>query len=211
MDKFPLAASGWRYILSTAFLAAVGSSLGAWWLSGPLWIITAWMTWFFRDPSRNVSTPESALICPADGRVVAVEEVDCPELPGGRALLVSVFMNIFDVHVNRAPISGGVVWSAHRAGAFHPADQARVCRQNERQEVLLRRGDGALVLVVQVAGLVARRIECWLTPGEMVRRGQRFGMIRFGSRVDLYLPLQARVVVEPGQKVRAGITVMGEI
>lgn len=211
MDKFPLATSGWVYLLATVALAGVASALGLPWLAWPLWLIAAWMAWFFRDPARHSQAGPEAIIAPADGKVVAVQEVDCPELPGGRARLVSIFMNIFDVHVNRLPISGQVLSVAHRAGGYDPADQPQVSRGNERQEIVMAGERGQALMVAQVAGLVARRIECWLTPRQMVQRGARFGMIRFGSRVDVYLPLEAQVLVSLGQKVKAGETVIGAL
>jgi len=143
--------------------------------------------------------------------VVAVQAVERPELPGGQALMISVFMNVFDVHVNRAPVSGKVVRLAHRPGGFVPADRAEARLANERQEALIQTEAGQLVLVVQVAGLVARRIECRLAPGQWVHRGQRFGMIRFGSRVDLYLPPASRALVRPGDRVKAGVTTLAEL
>jgi phosphatidylserine decarboxylase len=211
MDKFPVALSGLAYILSTVVLAGVASALDVWLMAWPLWLIAVWMVWFFRDPARNSQAGPEAVIAPADGKVVAVQEVACPELPQGRARLVSIFMNIFDVHVNRLPVGGKVLAVAHRAGDFDPADQPQVSRGNERQEILLLSDRGYSLLVVQVAGLVARRIECRLIPNQIVPRGQRFGMIRFGSRVDVYLPLEAQVQVSLGQRVKAGETVIGAL
>lgn len=210
-DKCPLAASGWPYVLSFAFLTLVAAMLCLGWLAWPLGVITAWMIWFFRDPARFAAAGPGAVICPADGKVVAVQEVERLDLPGGRALMISVFMNIFDVHVNRAPVSGRVVRLAHRPGAFVPADRAEAPTDNERQEAVIQTEAGQLVMVVQVAGLVARRIECRLAPGEWVHRGQRFGMIRFGSRVDLYLPPTTKAVARLGDRVKAGITVLAEL
>ncbi len=211
MDKFPVALSGLAYILATVALAWVASALGVWWLAWPLWLIAVWMVWFFRDPARQSLAGPEAVIAPADGKIVAVQEVACPELPQGRARMVSIFMNIFDVHVNRLPVSGKVLSVAHQAGDFDPADQPQVSRGNERQEVVLLSDRGYTMMMVQVAGLVARRIECGLTPNQIVPRGQRFGMIRFGSRVDVYLPLEAQVMVSLGQRVKAGETVIGAL
>ena len=210
-DKFPIAASGWPYLAGFGGLAGVAFALGVTWLAWPLALITAWMAWFFRDPARFAPAGPAAVICPADGRVVAVEEVDRPDLPGGRAAMISIFMNIFDVHVNRAPIDGRVVRLAHLPGGYQPADRPGARVDNERQEILIQGEDGRLVLVAQVAGLVARRIECRLAPGELVHRGQRFGMIRFGSRLDVYLPPETRVRVLPGQKVKAGLSLLAEL
>lgn len=167
-------------------------------------------TSFAIRPVRRKPPPE-AVLSPADGKVVAVEEVETDKLPGGRGIVVSIFMNLFDVHVNRLPISGRVESVVHYPGGFKSADlpQARV--ENERQEVLLINSRGRPLLVTQVAGLVARRIECRLTPGDLVQRGERYGMIRFGSRLDVYLPMDASVDVSLGQRVKAGASIIGEM
>lgn len=210
-DKFPLAASGWGYLLAALALAGVASALRVWPLALPLWCITGWIAWFFRDPARLSLAGPSAVISPADGKVVAVEEAACPELPGGRAVYISIFMNIFDVHVNRAPLEGSVEAITRHPGGFRPANQPQARLENERVSLLLAAPAGQRILVTQVAGLVARRIECWLTPGDFVRRGQRYGMIRFGSRLDVYLPLGTKIKVGLGQRVRAGETILGEL
>ncbi len=211
MDKFPLARGGWPYLAVTLLLAWVASALGVWLLAVPLWLAWALMLWFFRDPARVSQAGAAAVISPADGQVVALDQVDCPELPGGRALLISIFMNIFDVHVNRLPVGGRVLAVSHRPGGFVPADRPQARLGNERLELLLERADGQRVLVVQVAGLVARRIECRLAAGDSGQRGQRYGMIRFGSRLDVYLPPTAKVALVLGQRTRAGETVLAEL
>ncbi|KMY65769.1 hypothetical protein AAU61_20255 [Desulfocarbo indianensis] len=211
LDKFPLAASGWPYVLGYLFLALVASALGAWWLAAPLWLLTGFIAFFFRDPAREAFAPAAAVLSPADGRVVAVEEVEAPDMPGGRATMVSVFMSIFNVHVNRAPADGQVQSVERKSGAFVNAARRDASHCNERVEVVLKDSQGRALKVTQVAGLVARKIECSLIPGEMVRRGQRFGMIRFGSRLDVLLPLEAKVAVSLGQKVKAGISILGEL
>ncbi len=211
IDKFPLAVAGWPYMLGYLFLTLVASALGVWWLAVPLGLLTVFISFFFRDPAREAFAPAEAVLSPADGRVVTVEEVAAPDLPGGRALLVSVFMSVFNVHVNRAPVSGVVQRVEYKTGAFVNAARRDASHSNERVEVVLEDAAGRLVKVVQVAGLVARRIECRLAPGQQVRRGDRFGMIRFGSRLDVYLPPGARVTVDLGQKVKAGISILGEL
>ncbi len=140
-----------------------------------------------------------------------VGEVAAPELPRGRALLVSIFMTLLDVHVNRLPVSGRVIQTRHLPGGFLPADRAQARQGNERQETLIATADGEQVLLAQVAGLVARRITCRLLAGDWVLRGQRFGDIRFGSRVDLYLPTGAKLQVRPGELVKAGVSRLGEL
>lgn len=210
-DKFPLASPGWPYLSGAAFLACTATALDVWWMAAPLWLALGFIAYFFRDPARRSRAADNEIISPADGKVVAVREVDEPRLPGGRARLVSVFMNVFDVHVNRAPIGGKVVGLDYIRGRFVPADRAEASRGNERLEMLLEDPAGRLLLVTQVAGLVARRIECRLSPGDVVSKGERYGMIRFGSRLDVYLPLEARARVAPGQRVKAGVSVIGEM
>ncbi len=211
IDKFPLAASGWPYLLGYLFLALVASALGVWWLAAPLWLITGFIAFFFRDPARNAFSPAGSVLSPADGRVVVAEEVEAADLPGGRALMVSVFMSVFNVHVNRAPIRAVVQSVEYKTGAFVNAAHRDASHSNERIEIVLKDATGIVIKVVQVAGLVARKIECSLIPDEKVQQGHRFGMIRFGSRLDVYLPLGSKILVSRGQKVRAGISVLGEL
>ncbi len=210
MDKFPLARQGWPYLVGAAFLAAVASALHQWWLAWPLWAVTLIIANFFRDPARHSQAGPGAVISPADGKVVVVAETTHSELPGQRVRLVSVFMNIFDVHVNRSPLDGRVLRVVHRPGGFLPADRAEAPTANERVDLVLA-GRRATIVVTQVAGLVARKIECWAAPGVAMQRSQRYGMIRFGSRLDLYLPLEAKVQVSPGQRVKAGVSVIAEV
>ncbi|MCB2193595.1 MAG: phosphatidylserine decarboxylase family protein [Deltaproteobacteria bacterium] len=210
MDKFPLARQGWPYLAAAVALSVVSSALHQWWLAVPLWAITLIIGNFFRDPTRSTDAAEGAIISPADGKVVVVKEASHPELPGQKVILVSVFMNIFDVHVNRAPMAGRVLKVIHRPGGFMPADREAAPTANERVDMVLA-GRQATIVVTQVAGLVARRIECWAAPGVALERGQRYGMIRFGSRLDLYLPLGIEVRVSPGQRVRAGESVIAEV
>lgn len=211
IDKFPLAASGWPYLLGYLFLALVASALCVWWLAAPLWLMSVFIAFFFRDPARDAFAPAGSVLSPADGRVVVAEEVEAPDLPGGRAFLVSVFMSVFNVHVNRNPISGVVLKVEYKTGAFVNAAHRDASHSNERIEIVLKDPSDKIIKVVQVAGLVARKIECGLTPGEKVQQGHRFGMIRFGSRLDVYLPLGSRAKVGRGQRVKAGISVLGEL
>jgi len=211
VDKFPLAAPGWPYLLGYGLLTVVAAALGLCWAAAALGLLTVFIAFFFRDPARASNAADNEVLSPADGRVVTVEVVDEPELAGGRARLVSVFMNVFNVHVNRVPLSGRVVSCAHRQGAFVNAARPDASHSNERQEVIIKTAGGRLVKVTQVAGLVARRIECRLIPGETVQRGQRYGMIRFGSRLDVYLPLEAEVTVLPGQRVKAGLSTLARL
>lgn len=210
-DKFPLARPGWPYLLFAVALAWVASALHLRFIAPLLWLVTAWVAWFFRDPASASLGRAKAVISPADGKIVAVGEVQRPELPGGRALAISIFMNIFDVHVNRAPLAGRVVSVTRLPGGFVPADRPQAREGNERVAMLLETPEGLRLMVTQVAGLIARRIECWAGPGGIVQRGERYGMIRFGSRVDVYLPTSARARIDLGQRVRAGQTVIAEL
>lgn len=209
-DKFPLAHPGATYVACGLLLTLVAIALNVWLLAVPLLAATLFIGFFFRDPARTPPLDDGVVLSPADGRVVAQHEVQCPVLDG-RAQLVSIFMSIFDVHVNRMPISGEVLWVAHRPGRFGHAGKELARSRNERMEILVRDHEHRLVLFHQVAGMVARRIDCRLSVGQKLEKSQRFGMIRFGSRLDVYLPLSAKVLVKPGQKVSAGASIIAEL
>ncbi|KIX12057.1 phosphatidylserine decarboxylase family protein [Dethiosulfatarculus sandiegensis] len=209
--KFRLAAPGIPYLAGAAFLAVCAQSLDQNWLAVPLWIVTAYIAYFFRDPDQEINALPNQVLSPADGRVVAVELVEKPDMPQGRAQLVSIFMSLFDIHVNRVPVSGKVRSINHHPGGFVPADQPRARTDNEHNEVLIDTEQGKTILVSQVAGLVARHIECRLTTGQAITQGERYGMIRFGSRLDVYLPEDAIILVSPGKRVKGGISPIGEL
>lgn len=171
-------------------------------------VITLAVALFFRDPERVKAAAPGEILSPADGRIVAVDQVREDRYLGGEALRISVFMSIFDVHVNRIPMDASVVSVKHVKGGFAMAHLDDAGAVNERTEILLSDRNGRESLLVQVAGLVARRIICRLNQGDDVARGNRFGLICFGSRVDLYLPLTARANVAPGARVRAGRSVL---
>jgi phosphatidylserine decarboxylase len=172
--------------------------------------LLAFVLWFFRDPARVSDAPENALISPADGRVVEIATVDEPELVGGPALKIAIFMSVFDVHVNRMPCDARIKWVRRLPGKFLNALRPDASIENERCLVALDASRGPVLLKL-VAGLVARRIVCRLKPEEGLQRGQRLGMIKFGSRVEMFLPAGGGfdVAVRLGRKVRAGETVMG--
>jgi phosphatidylserine decarboxylase len=185
------------------------------WLGWLLLPITLWCVAFFRDPQRKIPDGLGLIVCPADGRLLPISEAEPPaELGLGQALRprLSIFMNVFNVHVNRNPISGSVVALSYRAGKFFNASFDKASIHNERMSIRLRpegaEGDAKDLAVVQIAGLVARRIVCDLAQGEGVRRGERFGIIRFGSRVDVYLPPGTEIMVKSGIVTRAGETVL---
>lgn len=206
-----IAREGWPF-LAGAFVISllVNAGAGFWWAL-PLWIITLFVLQFFRDPPRPVPQQPNAVLAPADGRIVAVEKVQ-DGYAGREALKISVFMNVFNVHSNRSSIDGTVEKIEYFPGKFVNADLDKASSENERNAVVIRRAaDGQLVTLVQVAGLVARRILCYTKVGETLSRGQRYGFIRFGSRVDVYLPLSARPRVTIGEKVSASSTVLAEL
>lgn len=206
---FPIARAGYPYIVAAAFTTAVLSMLG-WALpafSGLL--ITAFICYFFRDPDRLIPNQDRALVAPADGKVVAVVIVPETHFYDGPCRKVSIFMSVFNVHVNRMPLSGTIRAVQYRPGKFGAAQKERASLANENNAVVVETADGKQLCVVQIAGLIARRIICKIQPGDAVERGQRFGMICFGSRVDLYLPQDTAVQVNKGDKVTAGASIIG--
>src|SRR3954447_25870748 len=209
----PIHRKGWPLI--AAFAAA---TVLLWWLWAPLGllgvVLTAWCVYFFRDPERVTPTRPGLVISPADGVVQMIQPASPPpELNmGARPLMrISIFMNVFNVHVNRIPVDGEVITLAHRDGKFLNASLDKASEENERQSVQLRLGAGRDVGLVQIAGLVARRIHCDLTAGMRMRAGARFGIIRFGSRVDVYLPDGVQPLVAVGQTTLAGETVIADL
>lgn len=204
-----IAREGWLHIV-IAFSVAVGVTLFADWLWAiPFWVIAFFVLQFFRDPPREVPSDRNAILAPADGRIVAVERVQDPYLER-EAIKISVFMNVFNVHSNRSPVDGDVREKWYFPGKFINADLPKASLENERNALWIKADNGADVTCVQVAGLVAKRIICHASPGDHLGRGQRFGFIRFGSRVDVYLPLNTKVNVNIGDKVSATLTVLAE-
>jgi phosphatidylserine decarboxylase len=189
---------------------AVRSGSPGWIVGAALWFVLAvWVVAFFRDPERSWSRGERLIVAPADGKVVSVIEVDEPAFLQGRALRVSIFMNVFDCHVNRYPTDGTVAYRHYNPGEFGHAAAEKSSLSNEQASVGLTAARGK-VLIRQIAGLVARRIVTDHEVGMVVHQGERLGMIRFGSRVDLFLPLGTRVLVHVGDTTRVGVTVVGE-
>ena len=205
-----IAREGWPFIAAAVAVALAVGWFGSWWWSVPFWLALAFVVQFFRDPPRAVPGDQRTVVAPADGRVVAVERAEDPYL-GRQATKVSVFMNVFNVHSNRSPVDGEVKRSWYNPGAFFNAELDKASLENERSALWLRADAGADVTCVQIAGLIARRILCYAKAGDHLRRGDRFGFIRFGSRVDVYLPDGARVRVALGEKVRAGSTILAEL
>jgi phosphatidylserine decarboxylase len=208
--RIPVATEGWGFILVPLVLGGLALGTGRLLVAVPLLILGVFMAYFFRDPERIVSSIPGAIVAPADGRVVRiVPRVQDPFV--GPAQQVSIFLSPLDVHVNRAPVGGLVVDVEHRAGAFMAAYHPEASERNERTSVSLHGNgsEGGSVVVRQIAGILARRIVCRVRPGDKLTRGERFGMIKFGSRTDLVVPATIRLTVKTGDRVRAGETVMG--
>lgn len=164
--------------------------------------------WFFRNPRREIPTDDGAVVSPGDGKVLGVETVDDQKWLGGPARKISVFLNIIDVHVNRTPIAGKILGVEYRHGKFFNASFDKASEANEANEICVEDDCGRRVVFRQIAGLVARRIVCYLRPGDEVGRGEIMGLIRFGSRVEIVVPLDSRIAVKAGDRVRGGSSVM---
>jgi phosphatidylserine decarboxylase len=171
--------------------------------------ITFFVVWFFRNPERYFQDEEKLVISPADGKVIKIDDVEITGTIAGKYKKISIFMNVFNVHVNRAPYSGKIEAINYHQGEFLSANLDKASMDNERNEVMIRTEDGRVLWAVQIAGLIARRIVCWLNVGTPVKKGERFGLIRFGSRVDIYLPEDSKISVKLGDKVKAGETPLG--
>ena len=205
-----LAREGWPYIgISLAAAILVWIFFGFAW-SLPLWLIVVFVIQFFRDPPRPVPTQPNAVLSAADGRVLCVRKTVDPYTKTD-SLLISVFMNVFNAHSNRAPVDGTIERVQYQAGTFVNADLDKASTDNERNALIVKLPNGGSISVVQVAGLIARRILCYVKAGDALTRGQRYGFIRFGSRVDIFLPLSARPKVAVGDKVYATSTVIAEL
>lgn len=212
MTPYPhpiIAREGWPFLAAAVAVALAITLLGGWW-SLPFWLAALFVLQFFRDPPRAAPDDRDAVLAPADGRVVSVERARDPYLSRD-ALKVSVFMNVFNVHSNRSPVDGRVEQVHYHPGRFLNAALDKASLENERNAVLIRTRDGTDVTCVQIAGLIARRILCYVGPNDTLARGQRFGFIRFGSRVDVYLPVSARAAVSVGDRVYAGYSVIARI
>jgi phosphatidylserine decarboxylase len=203
-DAFP--------ILAVLFVITVCAYLvgGLWAVTLPLLLIL-FTLYFFRNPSREIVAEEDEILSPADGVVLTVEEVEENYYLHSAAIKVSIFLNIFNVHVNRAPVAGIIDYLYYKPGKFLPAFKSHASHLNERNYVGIRceNNPDFRLMVVQITGFIARRIVCWAKAGDQLRQGERFGMIKFGSCTEIYLPVGTKVLVEKGQKVRGGKTVIG--
>ena len=203
-----IAREGWARIAGLIAVAAgIHYLVGFWWAS-PLWLIVLLAVQFFRDPERQIPQQDQAVVAPAHGRVVAIEKAYDPYLERD-AIRISIFMNIFSVHSNRAPVEGIVRGRWYQPGYFFNASLDKASEKNERNAIWINTKDGHDVVSVQIAGLVARRILCYVTEGQPISRGQRYGFIRFGSRLDVYLPFESRIEARLGHWVDSGSDIIG--
>ncbi|MBL0715335.1 MAG: phosphatidylserine decarboxylase family protein [Desulfosarcina sp.] len=206
---YPIARPGWPLIGAALFATFVLALLG---LKGPavlMLVISACICGFFRDPDRAVPTAEGCVVSPADGKIIFCEKVTDTDYYEGACLKVGIFMSVFNVHVNRMVHAGKISDLAYHPGKFFSANRDKASRENEHNVLFLDTPAGDRLVVVQIAGLIARRIICGVRPGTDLDRGQRFGMICFGSRLDVYLPPGFRLKARVGQKVRAGTSILG--
>ena len=209
----PVHPAGWPFI----FIFVVGSILVTMLWSPfilPGTLLSLWCVYFFRNPVRTTPVTDNFVVAPADGRVLSVGEAELPEdldLPAGEWRRVAIFMNVFDVHVNRAPVAGQITSTSYHKGAFLNASLDKASEANERQNITMETHAGQPVGIVQIAGLVARRILLEAGVGDRLAIGQQFGIIRFGSRVDLWIPASTPVLVMPGQRTVAGETVIADL
>ncbi|MEW5733852.1 MAG: phosphatidylserine decarboxylase family protein [Thermodesulfobacteriota bacterium] len=208
-SAFPIAKAGVPYILAAAFATAVTALLGIVPLALFFLVATACVCLFFRDPDRLIPSDKQVVVAPADGRVVAVESVPESRFVSGQRLKISIFMSVANVHINRSPLAGSVKNVQYYPGKFLVASLDKASEENEHNAVILSLEDGRDCAVVQIAGWVARRILCSVKPGDALAKGQRFGLISFGSRVDLFLPPDVTPKVAPGDRVRGGTSVIG--
>ncbi len=207
----PFAKEGFPFIGVAAGVTLLIGWLG--WTVGAIGaaLLTLFVSWFFRNPARVIPQGAALVVAPGDGKVIAIEEEFEPRYLKDRSIRLSIFLNVFDVHINRIPCEGVVEDVQYQPGLFLVANKPEATIQNEQNAVMIKTVQGAKVLCVQVAGLIARRIVCWVSPKEKAVRGERFGLIRFGSRMDTFLPIGTVIKVAVGDHVKGGETILGEL
>jgi phosphatidylserine decarboxylase len=210
-NKLPFAREGLPFIIVPLALGIGAFLAGGAWLGIILCAVGLFSAWFFRDPDRIPPPDESAILSPADGTVILIDRVMEDRFLNREMIKISIFMSVFNVHVNRATVSGTVERVIYFPGKFFAANLDKASRDNEHNVLVINGPGDSQMLVVQIAGLIARRIVCWVKPGDRVIRGQRFGLIRFGSRLDVYVSPDIEPTVQIGQKVKAGLSVLGNL
>jgi phosphatidylserine decarboxylase len=208
-NQWPIAKEGFPFLIPMALLTVILGVLG-WkvWMSLGI-LLSLFIAFFFRNPRREIPNLQNIILSPADGRVIHVGEVEEDRFLKEKTLKISIFMSLFDVHLNRAPVSGKVLERSYLPGRFLVASAEKSSLLNEQNAVILETEDRFKILLIQIAGFVARRIVCYAKAGDPLRKGEIFGLIRFGSRVDLYLPPEVKPIVRVGQHVKGGESVIG--
>jgi phosphatidylserine decarboxylase len=205
----PFAKEGFPFIGAAAGITLITGWLGWTPVAVAAGMVTAFVSWFFRNPARVIPQGAGLVVSPGDGKVLAVEEEFEPRYLKDRGIRISIFLNVFDVHINRMPCEGIIEDVQYQPGVFLVASKPHATLKNEQNAVMIKTVEGAKVLCVQVAGLIARRIVWWVNPKERAVRGERYGLIRFGSRMDTYLPLGTAIKVAVGDRVKGGETILG--
>lgn len=209
-NKLPVAREGIPFILAGLGLSLLLFYGGLHFLATLVGILSLFVIYFFRDPERISDAPDNAVLTPADGRILDIRDLNDSDNPMGEAAVkISIFMSVFNVHVNRVPMGGRISEIAYNPGKFFSANLDKASERNENNRITLNTGKGRQILFIQIAGLIARRIVCWINEQDYVKAGQRCGLIRFGSRLDLYLPLESRIIIQQGDRVKAGETIIG--
>lgn len=209
-NKLPIAREGIPFVLIGIGLTCVFLILDLLVLAIPFAVLTSFIIFFFRDPERNLVNREKAVLTPADGKIIAIERLTSGDNRfTDTAVKLSIFMSLFNAHINRIPIGGKISQLTYHPGKFFSANLDKASLHNESNMVMLETDNREKIVFVQVAGLIARRIVCWVKAGDYVKAGQRFGLIRFGSRLEVYLPPDSTITVRKGEKVKAGQTVIG--
>lgn len=204
----PVAAEGWPFIVPLAILSILIFSFGWKNSAAALFLLTLFVLFFFRDPERAVPEGKDLIVSPADGKVIVVKDIYEPTYLKQNVTQISIFLSVFNVHVNRSPIEGTVELVKYNPGKFHVASVEKASLDNEQTGMLITNGKQK-ILVKQIAGLIARRIICYAKPGDTIKTGERYGLIRFGSRVDIFLPKNAEVKVKVGDKVKGARDIIG--
>lgn len=208
-QSFPIAKEGFPFIGVGGVVTGLFFFYDSLYIGSISFVCTLFTLWFFRNPARKVPEGEDWVLSPADGRIVEIEKIEEQRVFKDKRLKISIFLNVFNVHINRVPCASRVVHISYNPGKFFAANVPKASLENEQNALLLERPSGERLLCVQIAGLIARRIVCWVKNGDCLSSGERFGLIRFGSRVDLFLPVETQVRVQLGQKVKGGETILG--
>ncbi len=211
-NRLPVAREGIPFIIIGTGLTSIFLILNWKFLASPLAVLTLLIIYFFRDPDRTLINEKRAVLTPADGKVISIEKLNNTDNPlKAPGIKISIFMSIFNAHINRIPIRGKIAQLSYHPGKFFSANRDKASLYNEHNIVTLETDQRKKIVLIQIAGLIARRIVCWVKKGDLVETGQRFGLIRFGSRLEVYLPSDTTLMVKKGQKVKAGQTIIGRL